>query len=475
MNSSKTLKLFVFALFLIILVSAFAVASGAGEQVVPKIVGKNIFYNDKTAIQFAVSPVGIDKNDVRLIVTKADGIEKTISEYKESTVSVNGISGALVFTIEGVPASAVCDNVTVVVKSGDRESEPLSYSVAEYFFERLYSDGIINASSDDALATRQKSLYLNYLAYAESSQELFKNYYGEQNITLVSEYSYIGGSHAVLANKTDSMLSANSFETTVTADETLSGDKRFLDKWTVTAYGEEITAKVIDDGDKITVSGQMSLSPVYSDAKGEYFLSSEAGGRYDYDKITQISSSTTSYIGKTGRFEIADGSLRFEDGDAENQAMIAKYEQAYPSSYNVTVFEFDFMLNDAGSSYPLQIKIANQTYTIYCSNGYNASYGTGHKLCMKVGGAYIPLGTPIGEWSTIRFEHYYDNTTLKVFVNNRFVYDIFTNKGSEAAPMIYLTSYERGTDTNADLYIDNVYVGHLTKTFVKGDPAAAEK
>ena len=47
-----------------------------------------------------------------------------------------------------------------------------------------------------------------------------------------------------------------------------------------------------------------------------------------------------------------------------------------------------------------------------------------------------------------------------MFVNNEFVFDIATNKGSEGTSEICLTSNERGADSDADLYVDNVYVGH---------------
>ncbi|MBR3805508.1 MAG: hypothetical protein IKJ13_01560 [Clostridia bacterium] len=470
MFSSKSLKLFVFAVSFIIILSAFTVLGGASEEAYPEIIGKNIVYTDKTALRFAVSPIAVDKNDIKLILTKPDGTEKIISSYEESDVAINGVDGALIFTMEGVPASAVCDEYTVVVKSGGRESEPLKYSVAEYFFERLYSDGIINASFDNALAIRQKSLYLDYLAYAESSQELFRNYYGEQGITLVSDYSFIGGANAVFANGKDSMLSSGSFYTAVTADETLSSDKRFLNKWTVTYYGDEITTASVENGDTVEVLGIISVSPAYTDAKGDYYLSDEAGRRVDYDTLTDIASGDTVYSGSTGKFEIADGALHFEDGSAESKEMSAKYSLSYPASYNVTVFEFDFKLNQAVSSYPIQIKMAKQTYPVFYKNTYDESYGTGYKLCMNVGSEYVPLGTPVGQWSTIRFEHYYDKAVLKVFVNNEFVFDIATNKGSEGTPEICLTSNERGADSDADLYVDNVYVGHLTKTFVKGDP-----
>ena len=136
----------------------------------------------------------------------------------------------------------------------------------------------------------------------------------------------------------------------------------------------------------------------------------------------------------------------------------------------IRLFEFDFKLDQAYGSYPLQIKVANLTHTIFFPkiDGVN-------RLAMKVNGVDTPLGINLKQWVTIRFEHYYDENVLKVFVNNEFVFDIATSTGAKGqTPMIYLTSNERKTGSNADLWIDNVYVGHLTKTFVSGNPKAAE-
>ena len=196
-----------------------------------------------------------------------------------------------------------------------------------------------------------------------------------------------------------------------------------------------------------------------------------AGSRWDYDTLTTISSDNVSYSGTTGSYSIEDGSLKVEDGDAENANMILKYwRSASASTYNVTIFEFDFKLDQAYGSYPLQIKLANLTHTIFFPkiDGVN-------RLAMKVNGVDTPLGISLKQWVTIRFEHYYDENVLKVFVNNEFMFDIDTSAGSKGqTPMIYLTSNERNTGSNADLWIDNVYVGHIMKTFVEGDPKAAE-
>jgi hypothetical protein len=184
------------------------------------------------------------------------------------------------------------------------------------------------------------------------------------------------------------------------------------------------------------------------------------------------------YSGTVGSYSIADGALLFDDGDAENSDIGMKFWLSYSSDFKSAtnrceILEFDFKLTQSYGSYPIQIRIAKQTYTIYFSKDYDASFGTGYKLCMMVDGKYVPLGISMNDWSTIRLEHYYDAAMLKVYVNNEFVFDIATNAGETGdSPRISLTGNERKTGSNADLYLDNIYVGHVLKDFVAGDPKA---
>jgi len=212
-------------------------------------------------------------------------------------------------------------------------------------------------------------------------------------------------------------------------------------------------------------------TPVTDDAKGEYYLSDEKGSRWDYDVITSLDGSNKTYTGTVGAYSIEDGSLKFDDGEAENAEMGMKYWRSYPSEYNVTILEFDFKLTQSYGTCPIQIKLGGVTYSIYYSKTTEESPGT-YALAMKVDGADKALGTPINQWSTVRFEHWYSEGVLKVFVNNEFKFDIASSAGSQDSPRISLTANERKTGSNADLYIDNVFVGHFEKEFVSGDPKA---
>ncbi len=460
-NLAKTLLI---ALSLTLVFGVMAFTASASEELTPEIIAKNIEYTDKTAIQFAVDPATVDTADVKLVVTRPDSSEFTVTKYEVAPYAINGVNGALIFTIEGLPASAICDTVTVVVKSGDNESAPYTYSVAEYFYERLYSDGIVNAAEGKDAA--RKEFYETYLANAAAAQKLFRNFDengnpSENPIPLVTEYNVLAVKDGVLANGKEVMLSTETITSAVYANDTLAANKFFTNKWTVTTYGETNTTATVANGAEVTSSGCVSVTPVYTDATGEYFLSDEKGTRWDYDTLSSIDASSVSQA--SGSITIKDGSMYFEDGAAESVAMYAKFYNGTVAG--CTIFEFDFKLKTSWGSYPIQIKVANLQYTIYNEGG----------LKIEANGTKVPLGIGFNEWGTLRFEHYYSQKVVKVFVNNKFLVDInTTSEGStKQSSIIYLTSNERGKESDADLWIDNVYAGNIDKAFVAGDPKAS--
>jgi hypothetical protein len=176
------------------------------------------------------------------------------------------------------------------------------------------------------------------------------------------------------------------------------------------------------------------------DATGDYFKDPDnAGLRVDFDSIlTNIPEDTDA----KNFLSIKDGYLLFDDGEQENSAKYIRYRYNLPSGYSnfaslCTVFEFDMNLKQAYSSYPLQIKLGDNTYTIW----YPKVDGT-NKLCMQVNGEDIPLGISMNTWATVRLEHYYsvthaDGTTtgvLQVYVNNEAVLELRTEVKSARNP-----------------------------------------
>lgn len=463
---NKLTKILLLALTLVLVIGAsVAVVASAEDDVLPTIIGKNLVYTDMTAIQIAVDPATVDAKDVKLLAT-VDGKTATYTSYEVSTDS--DVAGAYVFTIKGIPASAISDEVTIVVESGDKASEPFTYSVAEYFYERLYSDGIVNATEGKNAA--RKEFYETYIANGAAAQELFRNYDSNGNYvggtTLVTNYNVLAVKDGVLANGKEVMLSTDAITSTVTANASLAADKSFTGKWTVTTYGDTNTTATVANGADVTSSGYVSVTPVYTDATGEYFLSSEKGSRRDYDTLTSISD-TISVAG--GAISISDGSLFFEDGAAQDAGMFVKYWLSYPSSYSCSVIEFDFKIDQVYGTSPISIFINGIDKAIYYTKIDNAFYLT----MQDESGTHVKLGTAPKKWANIRIEQYKDLGKAKVYINNEFVMDMNWAYKANDSFRVQLNANERKTESDANLWIDNVYVGHITKTFVAGDPKAA--
>lgn len=328
----------------------------------------------------------------------------------------------------------------------------------------------IYKNADGTLSLQVGSTMTNLgVSVGEWATLRLEHYYGQNKLKIFVNNKYLAERNTGAGGQASAMIYLSKEERATESDANIFADNIYVGHL-MTNY----------------IAGDPSLAPPKMDAKGEYFLAQKEGavsGKiWDYEVITDIGSDEVSYSGgydkpaddptrvatKTGSFAVTGGALKFEDGDQEyNGDMIAKYYLSYSGlTYNCTVFEFDFKIDQVWGSYPIQVKIgSNSNLTIWYDGG---------KLCVKNSdGAFVPLGTPVGAWSTIRFEAYYESKTIKIYVNNMYVVDVaFPGDVGTPTPSIYLTSNERQRLSDANLWVDNVYVGHLTKTFVAGDPAA---
>ena len=469
-NRFSKITLLVLSLVLILGI-AFAIYVGAEEIVKPKIIAKNIEYRDVTAIQIAVDSATVDKDNVELVVTKADGTEITVKNPEEKTI--NG-KNALVFTLDGIPASKICENVTIVVKSGEIESDLFTYSVAEYFYERLYSDGIINATEGKALS--QKALYERYISYGAAAQDLFLNYDKDGNrvaepVTLVDKYNVIAISNGVLANGKEVMISADSFSTTIKANDMLNANEKFADMWIVTTYGETLTTQTFAEGASVTVAGKMSVTPICT-AKGHgvYYndeLITDAQ-RYSYDEADAVAPT----IGDGASHctsELSDGVAVFKKitNDGESYLTFSKGGQNWNADNYCTVIEFDFKLDTASalSLYYLRFRLDSSDYLDFYLNSDGKTYSIGAKDTAEI---------EAGKWYNIRFEIYFiedlsgnkaHKEYAKVYVNNEYATTktLATASGYNGRLLVCLSKNVVVGTTAVN--IDNMFYAHIDKAY----------
>ena len=210
----KFTKLLVVALSVVLLVGAIVgvSATAADDEVTYSsyddfISSVNVSYADKLQLYFAIDVTHANfkidtKNTVKnsTATTYTDGTidsivckigNKTYNlEAEPEKITINGNRPVYIVKTPGIAPKDILTDVTLTVKlSGDKVTattdgttttetgrtayhytDTVTYSVAEYFFERLYKNGVLNATDADALA--QKELYLATLAYADAAQEL---------------------------------------------------------------------------------------------------------------------------------------------------------------------------------------------------------------------------------------------------------------------------------------------------------------
>lgn len=477
MKNTKLTKILIFALSLVLMIGAAVGISASAEEESLTIVSQNVSYEGKTHLYYAVHYENVaSPEDISLVVTYTDDEGElrtvTVTESEEVVLkdSENRDVVCRAFRTPGVDAKNFTKVFTVKAIIGETESTEKTYSVAEYCHQWLaYLAGVDEPSEKEL---KIKAACEATLAYGTKIQALLDYYPNGNTEDYPESYVYVKGADGVTVNGAKAACVIKGAEVSLgyTGTDSLLG-------WEV--YDLEGNKIAVTDG-KFTANAYITASPKLTDAKGEYYLSAEAGRRLDYDTITEIDSSMKTYSGTVGSYSIVDGSLLFEDGNAESTDIGMKFWLSYASSFTSAtnrceILEFDFKLTQSYGSYPIQVKMAGVTYTLYFAKPTDTSLGTGYMLCMLIDGAYVPLGCPINTWNTIRFEHYYDAKKLKVFVDNEFVFDIATSAGSTGdSPRITLTSNERKTGSNADLYLDNIYVGHILKDYVEGDPKAAE-
>ncbi len=454
-NFAKILMLVLLAS--VVMCSTMIFAGAEGEQTTPTIIGKNVEYTDKMSIMIAVDSATVDA-DAKLVVTAPNGSEATYYNYEVSTDS--GVAGAYVFTVDGIPASAIGDEFTFTVKSGDKESLPFTYSLAEYFYERLYSDGFATATEGRDAA--RKTFYESYLANGAAAQELFRNYDKSGNYvggtTLVTDYTVLAVEKGTLANGKEVILSTEAITSTVSANAALAADKSFTGKWTVTTYGETETAVTIANGEEASaVAGEVTVAtPVYSDATGDFYKNDAiAGKRYDYDTDgTKLFGVDNANFATT---EIANGSLvfsrkpgtegeayiNFSDLNSKNNVFVFEADTRFSGfSKGTTVIKIRFQLG--GIDEQINIQHSGSTITIA------AESGTGSVKISE------------NEWCNIRFELNITDRTYNIFVDNEYKGTIKsnrTNTGGSARVLYYLL--KDGFD--GVIEFDNIYYGFVAE------------
>lgn len=524
MKNSKLTKIFTFIVAVALMMGiAFAFNVAAETETTTDadlaIVGKNIVYNDTLTIRYAVPTSQISAN-AKLFIESED-VSGSVGYFEtQTTDKITGTEDTYyIFEVAGIPASAVCKEIVVHIEDGEKVGPKLKYSLAEYFYERLYADGVVNAT--DGKALYQKKLYLSYLEYAANAQALFNNFEQGLNETLVTNRFYLNvdggavsglaagvyepGSKVVIA-PTDSATKAWKLTKYSFVDGVLKTDT------TTVAAGAEIAL----DANVIVTPGEVvpgmyyevygglnySVANAYAVAKEGY-----AFGTYNYS-----SSSFTGYTlyDKTS-YETAQNRLHLnlasDPKDSANKVLwvhrhnekdsvdfVQSNKKAGMTSGNCFVYETRFMLvdttgvaNRVTASNPYDYIMTLQLSKTSGTTGSWAGSGNGEvigKVWAKInaeGGYTYYLSSndhvdtsanggelKIGEWNTITIE-VYDNGKEILYVNGKRLFAKTVKSGGfdlDAAYDSVLMDMRYGLKDGAGTYFDNTFVGFIDKEYV---------
>lgn len=210
-------KIFAMAFALVLLVGVIVgVSVSASEEEVTAptysststnfIVSSNVSYAGKLHLCLAIDPTHsnffdgsasnyVDGN-IDLVTCTIKGNTYTLTPSEEKTTLPNGKKVYVVET-PGIAPKDILTPISVTVKLSCEASNKYYYqtktfTLAEYFYQRLYVNGIVNATSEKELA--QKELYLATLAYAVAAQEHFN----PDATDKISELIYLWGDVGVV-------------------------------------------------------------------------------------------------------------------------------------------------------------------------------------------------------------------------------------------------------------------------------------
>ncbi len=147
----------------------------ASQDDAPWVISKNVSYSENIHLLLAInaskvedeSLLGVKVTMGERVCEEFNGVEYVADLYGESD---EGAVEAYVIHTLGVAAKDMADELTIEIVYDGNIVETTTYSVAEYFYERLYKDEIILAT--DGAKLNQKELYLASLKYGNAAQKL---------------------------------------------------------------------------------------------------------------------------------------------------------------------------------------------------------------------------------------------------------------------------------------------------------------
>ncbi len=264
MKRNNLIKIALLAMTAVLLIGAAfgisAMAEGEGETPSVEILYKNLEYNDKISILYAVKATGTEA-PVLKIYDESGSCYTVLSHAAEE---INGET-CYIFKSRGLKPTEMTKVLyaQAVIEGAGVESAMTSYSITEYCYKRLYKD--VNVTED------QKNLYNSVIRYGTAVQNV-ENLNNGTEIPTPSDYYYVNIEGAAPfskeVNNENHSFNAGIFtlDSKFNLPEYNGEDKDYFDRWAVKCDGKN-AKDYFNENTELTISNHTVIQPNLDTAK----------------------------------------------------------------------------------------------------------------------------------------------------------------------------------------------------------------
>ncbi len=431
-------------------------AQETATKTTPEIISSNICYEGNFSIVLAVKADTVSGGSVSVTFTGEDGKHYTDTESTTTKISPNGATEPVecyVLKSPGIAAGDMDEFYTyVATDASGNVSEEGRISVAEYFYTRLFENGIINATADDKENYDYRDFYLSALTFGAKAQNILYNLdkdEGNNVTTYVTDllYANIPGYSFDGKYETDLIENKNT-------EVTLPGTTRYV----VTKYTKENYAKTeayVWGGESIIIDAHTVVRA--SIGGGIYYNYKNAmGTRIDGDDLLN--------------------KLHDKPDSAYGTALIENEELVYSSKGGYSTLSWSHNSNAVGLTSPAMIFEADVSFDLNGTGevGSVRLFGNGKELSLNMQFyqdlVYIShngsLGVQLnrGEKCNLRIEIDYNNNTVAYYVNGILSTAETGLNFAESDSTKTVFGFSSTSGEGSIMTFDNVYMGFAEAT-----------
>ena len=174
MSIKKVLSI-IFAFTLVMAaVLALNVSATTSEEELPKIYSKNISYEGDFKFVVAIPTSEIEET-VTFTVSDGDNTTNNTSAKENlKTETIYGVNCYIIKSQKSVSQKDMAKEYSLTITVDGKTSLPIKYSVAEYLYERLFEDSIID-SDEGTVDYERRALYLSTLEFGKNAEQILYN------------------------------------------------------------------------------------------------------------------------------------------------------------------------------------------------------------------------------------------------------------------------------------------------------------